>query len=367
MYFNLTNFNGVKSIYSYASKIETVKKLQQDNLNVIFCTDNKCYLYPEGNYFSISSDEKKMLDMLWENDVIQFSGKRAFLYYSGESDDNVIMITGKCNSNCIMCPAAENVRKRGCTVSLSELLEIVRHIPNDSSHITITGGEPFLMGKDLFTVFEYLKNYKGEHRYLILTNGRVFCDSQYCELLSKTLPDNVHLGIPIHGYDSETHDFVTQTKGSFSQTVNGLKRLLGMGISIELRYVVSKLTMNNITRMSEFVVKELPSIGCVKIMGLEMLGNAAINFGQVWIDYKTAFESAKEGINIFIKNGIDVELYNFPLCMVDSKYWGIYRKSISGYKVRYLEACANCNEKNSCGGIFAGTVRLIKEVNPLIK
>ena len=53
--------------------------------------------------------------------------------------------------------------------------------------------------------------------------------------------------------------------------------------------------------------------------------------------------------------------------MVDSKYWGLYKKSISGYKVRYLEACKDCNERNSCGGIFAGTVRLVHKVNPLTK
>ena len=300
MYFSLTNFNGKRDIYSYARKLETVEKLQRSNLNILFCTENKCYLYPEGTCFEITDDEKRLLDTLWEEDVLQFREKKVYLYYSSESDDNVIMITGRCNSNCIMCPAAERVRMNAGTVEISELLEIARHIPDNGNHITITGGEPFLIRKDIFKLLEYLKNNKPHLHYLILTNGRIFSDHTYCELLVQTIPVNSVLGIPIHGYNAETHDFVTQAKGSFYQTLNGLKRLLSNGIPVELRYVVSKLTMNNITKMSELVVKEIPSIGCVKIMGLEMLGNAAINSEQVWIDYQTAFESAREGIDILI-------------------------------------------------------------------
>ena len=37
---------------------------------------------------------------------------------------------------------------------------------------------------------------------------------------------------------------------------------------------------------------------------------------------------------MLIANGINVGLYNFPLCSVPKAYWGLYKKSISEYKIR---------------------------------
>lgn len=365
MYINLSEFNGNKSIYSFTRSMEMVNILRQRNLNVLYNNDYKCYLYPDGACFNISHDEKVRLDMCWNEDVFQFSDTRAFVYYSNESDDNAIMITGKCNSNCIMCPAVEQVRKNAITMNINELLEIARHLPNNNNHITITGGEPFLLGKDLFKLLSYLKKFKSEMHYLLLTNGRIFYSNDYCKMLAESSPYNIILGIPIHGYNSETHDYITQSIGSYKQTCIGIKNLLYYNINIELRFVVSKLNMDFITQMANTVIQDFPTINCVKIMGLEMLGNAAINKDRVWIDYKTAFAKAKEGINTLINHGINVELYNFPLCMVDSKYWGLYRKSISNYKRRYLPSCERCKEKEACGGIFAGTIRLVDRVIPI--
>ena len=366
MYITLREFNGDRSIYAFVRTIDKLEELQEKCLNILFHDGDKCYLYPEGKMFQVSETEKIRLDMLWEEDVLQFAGTKAYLFYSNESDDNAFMVTGKCNSNCIMCPASESMRKNADSAYIDELLEIARHIPDNDSHITITGGEPFMVGKSLFRLLSYFKEYKSRHFYLILTNGRIFANHEYSRLLAESIPPRVELGIPLHGYNAKTHDYVTQAKGSFDQTVSGLRNLLAQDTPIELRYVVSRLTKDYITEMSEFVTQSLPGIGCVKIMGLEMLGNAAVNAEEVWVDYRSAFESSKKGIDILLKHGIDVELYNFPLCCVDPGYWGIYRQSITDYKIRYLDECNNCIEKKCCGGIFAGTIRLVKTVSPII-
>ena len=102
-------------------------------------------------------------------------------------------------------------------------------------------------------------------------------------------------------------------------------------------------------------------------MGLEMLWNAASNQNDVWIPYDQAFKASKEGIDLLIRNSIQVGLYNFPLCAVDDAYHSIASKSITGYKVRYADECEKCLIKDACGGIFAGTIRLAKyDVKPVI-
>ena len=91
---------------------------------------------------------------------------------------------------------------------------------------------------------------------------------------------------------------------------------------------------------------------------MEMNGSAARNRELLWVDYKAFFEKAKPIIRRLIHHGIDVGLYDFPLCAVEPAYWPLAKKSITGWKVRYPEGCAQCDEKAACGGIFRSTALL---------
>ena len=76
------------------------------------------------------------------------------------------------------------------------------------------------------------------------------------------------------------------------------------------------------------------------------------------IFYTEAFQYSKNAINKLINRGIDVQLYNFPLCAVDKEYHKICARSITDYKVRYGSVCNECVLKDACGGVFAGTLKL---------
>ena len=129
--------------------------------------------------------------------------------------------------------------------------------------------------------------------------------------------------------------------------------------------VVSKLNYKYIDKIAELIVNEFPKAGSVKIMGLEMSGNAARNVDNVWIPYPTAFEYSKAAIIRLVGNGINVGLYNFPLCAVDRSFHLLCAKSITDYKIRFAEKCEECKKRENCGGIFAGTIRLAgKDVIP---
>lgn len=85
---------------------------------------------------------------------------------------------------------------------------------------------------------------------------------------------------------------------------------------------------------------------------MEMMGNAVINREKVWIDYDSIFVKIRTAIDQLIKNGFDVKLYNFPLCMIKKGYWHIAAKSISGYKIQYQDDCLLCEAKDICGGFL---------------
>lgn len=362
MIIKFKNYDGIYRVAVLSCSEAVTKRFLNNNMNVMHIKECSVIIYPDNVSFDVEEQDIDRLKKTSEYDVFEiYCNGAAYQYYNNSLLDNTILVTNRCNSNCIMCPTPEIIRKTQQQYSAEQLINIVKYFPSDACHITITGGEPFLVKKDMFRLLSFLKSHMNNTNYLLLTNGRAFCSKEYTDLFAISKPSRIKLGIPIHGYNEQTHDHITQAKGSFVQTIAGLKNLIHINAVIEIRIVVSKLNHSFIDKIAELIVNELKGISCVKIMAMEMTGNAAKNRDLVWIDYPDAFSACKEAIEILVSNGIDVGLYNFPLCSVDRRFWDICEKSISEHKIRYAPQCSECKVKDACGGVFSGTIRLAKE------
>lgn len=361
------NYDLESQIVSIAKSSASKEEFEQQNLSFLQIDRDRVYLNPEKKELNLSPDDLEALKSCSDFDVLEINPLgTVYSVYSEASSDNFILVTESCNSNCIMCPSPEFSRRNGMVYSLDQLLKIAAHIPSDAKHLTITGGEPFMMRKSIFELFRYLKDKFNRTSFLLLTNGRIFSIPEYSKKLQETLPENALIGIPVHGPNEKIHDFITQTPGSFRQTMAGIHNLLIEDLSVEIRIVVSRLNMDHLEDIADLILEKLPGISCVKMIGLEMTGNAAVNSEKVWIPYRLAFEKAKPAIIKLIQGGVDTALYNFPLCSVDPGFWSICLESITDYKVRYPDKCSECVVKDSCGGIFGGTLRFAKdEVKPI--
>lgn len=340
----------------------TKEDLLRDEIDFIYVTKESIVLFPDGQV--LSTDEKIIDELLGKNDYDAYElwpDGTLHICYDNSSIDNYFFVTGKCNSNCIMCPSPDSARKKGEMRSVETLIEIARHIPISASHLTITGGEPFIVGESIFDFLRFLKEKYARTEFLILTNGRIFAVDKYAKLLEENIAYNTIIAIPIHGSKEQIHDKITQVNNSFVQTLSGIKRLLMLGIRVELRLVVNSLNVNDFDNIVQLILTEIPDIEYVSVIAMEMTGSAHKNRDIVWIPYKKSFELISDGIFRLIKNGIDVKLYNFPLCTVDKKYWTLCEKSISPQKVKFAEVCEKCLMREMCGGIFAGTYLLEKE------
>ena len=80
------------------------------------------------------------------------------------------------------------------------------------------------------------------------------------------------LGIPLILDLDEEHDFVVQASGAFDETIAGLYNLAAAGVPIELRMVIHGATYRRLPQFAEFVVRHLPFVDHVALMGLEMYG-----------------------------------------------------------------------------------------------
>ena len=273
-------------------------------------------------------------------------------------DDLVFMITEKCNSNCIMCPMSLDSRKRGNCFTDEEWATAISTLPEVAPHITITGGEPFLDFEHLFPLLNCLKSRYSNIPKLLLTNGRALSVNTIWESFSPLIDSTMRFAIPIHGPNPKIHDYISQTKGSFIQSMLGLQRLKKTAAEIEIRIVGSKLNKDYLSDTCFMLAQSGLRISRVNLVAMEMHGCAAANRNIVWEDYEKIFTAAEKGLQKLMCSGIDVGLYNFPLCSIPKSVWALARDSISREKVRYLEECNECAIKDACGGLFSSTMSL---------
>lgn len=338
---------------------EAKENLLAKNLSVLCVSDTQILLLPDCIAITADKESIEYLRDFHNYDVLEiWENGSVHRRYSDQSDDNYFFMTGSCNSNCIMCPSPEVLRKNVPPTNMDDLMELARHIPSDTPHLTITGGEPFLIGECIFPFIQFLKDSFPITEFLFLTNGRIFAIEKYLRQFVDSVPCNAVVAIPIHGSCADIHDKITQAPGSFNQTLHGIKQLLKNHIRVEIRLVISKLNVHDFDRIAGLIITQLRGIGYVSVIAMEMTGNARANKEQVWIPYKESFDLISNSIRKMVASGVDVKLYNFPLCTVHKSFWTLCEKSISSNKVRYAETCDDCKYKAACGGVFAGTFQL---------
>ena len=364
------NYNLGYTVVSLALDEYTRDNLSKEGLAIIYADVNEgiIILLPEQIVLTKEAADLEYIQEfnnydvfeLWENGVLVRK-------YNDQSDDNYFFITGKCNSNCIMCPSPEHSRRNSETENLSNLMKLAKHIPSDVPHMTITGGEPFLIGEQIFPFLQFLKKKFVDTEFLFLTNGRIFAVKKYAEMFCETAPANSIVAIPVHGSCEQIHDAITRADGSFRQTMLGIKNLLKNEISVEIRLVVSKLNVNDFDNIAKLIIEQFKGIEYASVIAMEMTGTARTNQEQVWIPYKKSFACIANAVRNLVQHGIDVKLYNFPICTVDKPFWTLCEKSISNNKVRFPEGCEYCKYKSACSGVFAGTLQLERdELRPIL-
>lgn len=346
---------------------DTNKYLIECGLNPIFIDKDTFYLVNESLKFSMNEELKDYICHLNELDVIEILPNGVIRHVVNQKgDDATLFITEKCNSNCIMCPYSETIRKNGTIPNIDVLIQMAKHFPKDLKHVTITGGEPFIIKENLFDILNIYKHKYDEQEILLLTNGRVFCMDKYVTKLTMYSPNSLVLGIPLHGHTAELHDSISGVNDSFNQTCSGISKLLKNHIFVELRIVVSKINYKYLTQIAKYISEHFPSVFRVVFVGLEMVGNAAVNKDKVWISYKESAPYIQEAIELLVNSGITTKVYNYPLCTIEKKYWDICARSISDYKVTFADICNECIVKKICGGVFNGTFNIEKdEIEPI--
>ena len=154
-----------------------------------------------------------------------------------------------CNNNCRFCVQADNKCKGNR--SFEEIKKDLIDSRKRCNGVVLTGGEVTIR-KDFFDIVKLAKEL-GYEIIQIQTNGRMFASLDFCK---KTIQAGATEFSPaIHGYCKEQHDFLTRTKGSFAQTVKGIKNLRSLGVYVLTNTVVVKSNYRDLPEIAKLLVK----------------------------------------------------------------------------------------------------------------
>jgi len=265
----------------------------------------------------------------------------------------VICIWNKCNSKCLMCsnPSDFQARDPYKDYSFNALKERIDRIKLIDDKIILTGGEPTIH-PDFLKLLSFIRKKFPSTTIELDTNGRRFSYSSFTkEVLSF---NNINVYTSLHGFDAKTHDAVTRTPGSFSQTVKGIQNLLkykGLGLyELELRIIITKLTYQYVEKILKFIKGKFPQIDRIVVIFMEMEGQAGNNFKIVGLTH-SQFQEFIPGIAKWIPKFKEFRFYHFPLCMINQSLWKYTWRTLPKYEVTFLPRCENCLYKKYCLGI----------------
>jgi len=302
-----------------------------------------------GNGFACAVDDQDLYKF-HEGDVVLITNKGEIIFlYEINSLHNAIFATERCNHRCIMCPQPPVESETDKTPFNLKLISLM---DKNTREIGITGGEPTLIGDELFDLIRQIQKYQPKAAISLLTNGVKFADKSYAMKLAICKHHDLQIDIPIFSDIADEHNRIVGAK-TFYKTVQGLYNLALFNQRIGLRVVVHKQTYKRLPQLADYIYHNFPFVSQVAFMQMETTGNASKNLDELWIDPYDYNEELKKAVLLLSNRGIRTFIFNAQLCVLPPEMWEFAIQSISDWKDEYLPECDGCKLRERCGGLFA--------------
>lgn len=298
------------------------------------------------------------INVLDDGDVVEIlPNGRITVLYKKKSPHNIIFVTSKCNSDCIMCPQPINYDEG----NLTDLnLKLISLIDKSTNELALTGGEPTIAGKDLLQLILACKNLLPNTSLLLLTNARKFSDFEYTHFLSSIRHPNLTIGTALYGDNDRQHDEIVGLKGAFNETVMGILNLASFGNQIEIRTVIFRHTYKNLLHIAEFIYRNMTFVKHIAFMGLETIHQAKQNLDSLWVPPYEMISYLEEAIHYLTQRSMSASIYNIPLCLLPKGLWTFSKQSISDWKTSFDAKCQLCSVRENCSGMFDSAIDLFR-------
>jgi MoaA/NifB/PqqE/SkfB family radical SAM enzyme len=173
-----------------------------------------------------------------------------------------IEVTTECNSNCVHCFASAGLTKRN-TLDM----ETARSVMEEGFELGyrtlhVTGGEPLLWPHLMRLLGEAFE--AGYPSAFINTNGTLFSNER-CGNFAR-YGDKLSFSLSLHGPE-ELHESI-RGKGSYKQTIDGLKNALDYGLKINIFTSVGKSLLKKLPEFVNSVYTNFPGIDYMALIQL---------------------------------------------------------------------------------------------------
>ncbi|MCK5233671.1 MAG: radical SAM protein [Candidatus Aenigmarchaeota archaeon] len=227
------------------------------------------------------------------------------------------MFDYKCNNNCLHC-AVDSEKNCGKIITNQNIDKFIDSLKNEGDfELEISGGEPTCKKEFLYYIERIVQKYPNT-RYIVLSNGRNFSNKWLAEKLAELNPLSVL--IPIHADTAELHDRISQSPGSFEETLQGIENLYDCDVQVGLKTVINKINYKRMPHLIEMVIRRFPNCPGITINGLDVQGKALKNDKIICINIRETIPYIEAAIDVAKKNGLYITLYSIPPCMVKEKY-----------------------------------------------
>ncbi|WP_394560500.1 His-Xaa-Ser system radical SAM maturase HxsC [Aquipseudomonas alcaligenes] len=282
--------------------------------------------------------------------VVTSDSRVVRVLYRRGSNSNLLFMTDRCNSLCLMC--SQPPRDVDDRWHVDENLRLIDLVDPGEEQLGISGGEPTLYREGLLRILGKAKEVLPEKPLHLLSNGRLLQDPTWIADLRQIDHPQLTWGIPLYADNAVDHDHVVQAPGAFSETMRGIYNLARAKQRIEIRVVLSRLTTPRLPELAHFIFRNMPFVEHVALMGIESTGLAKKHYEELWIDPVDYQEELSQAAHFLDARGLAVSVYNLPMCVLRPTLMRFYRQSISDWKNWFIDTCQSCAGAVQCAGFF---------------
>lgn len=282
-----------------------------------------------------------------------------------------IHLTDLCNSKCSFCVVGSPLYAKD-SISYEQVVSfLTENAGRAYDFVNIHGGEATIHPRffDTLNLIQSL-GYPEVH---LQTNGIKLANLNFAR---NTIGLNVRLFIvSLHGDVSEVQDRLTDTRGGFERTVEGIRNVKMLGALVRTNTVVTSENVDRLPQISELAIKL--GVDHLNFSNLHPVGSALFGLARMLPTFEEIRAYLYPAINIAVAQRRHVTLEGFPYCSVRERMELQLNNETRGIRMLYRgrvledydvfmndvmrifgEPCENCAVRALCGGVYKQYVDL---------
>lgn len=201
-------------------------------------------------------DYLKMYQEIDKKDICEIKKRLEELQKSGNYPTRIeypitlqFELTGQCNLSCKHCYNRSGDSDRITFMTVDKWCELANSIVKDGGifQCIISGGEPLLLGNDLFKIMDIL--HEDGTSFVVISNGLLLTKEK---VRSFTKYRFFWFQISLDGLTADIHDEFRGVKGSWNKAVTGALELSHAGIPLVIAHSVTPKNLNQLDEMVNF-------------------------------------------------------------------------------------------------------------------